>query len=359
MNRPERNLVGWMLWLGLGLLANRLALAEPPAGPQPMCRAVGFRVIDLPFPQGSPLTVAVWYPTAAAPVQHLYGGTARGMVAVDGEPLVPPASVPLFLFSHGYGGCGLSASYLCEALAARGWIVAAPDHHDRHSVARIRGGAAAALDRKAFLAHAGEIARSNPDRRGPFLYRLDEIKAVLDGILAADPFGRFIDRQQIAVGGHSFGGFTVLGLCGTIPERRDPRIRAVLLLSSGAAGYLYNDSELAMVQVPVMYFLGEREKGQKRGEKTMDALAKKILKSLTVPWYFLEIACGTHFSFNTCLADTLAARFFFSGSEDQFEVIRRYAVAFLEKHVAGNPRADQVLARPDPLLTRFERRPAP
>lgn len=330
--------------------------AEP--GPAPR-HAVGFRVVALSCPPGTPLTVAVWYPTTAAPTRHRYGGTTFGEVAVDGEPLVPHASCPLFLFSHGYGGCGLAATYLTEALAARGWIVAAPDHHDRHSVARIRGGAVPTLDRRAFLAHAGEIARSDPGHRAPFLYRLDEIEAVLDGMLAADPFGRFIDRERIAVGGHSFGGFTVLGLCGTIPERHNPRIRAALLLSSGAAGYLYNDTELGRVQVPMMYFLGEREKEQKRGAKTMDALARKILGRLASPWYFLEIAGGNHFTFNTCLADTLAARFFFSGSDDQFEVIRRYAVAFLEKHVAGNPRADQVLARPDPRVTRFERSPAP
>ena len=131
------------------------------------------------------------------------------------------------VFSHGYGGGGLGAVFFTEALAARGWIVAAPDHHDRHSAVRIRTGRQD-FDRAGLLRHAREIAGSGPDDRGPYLYRLDEMKVALDGMVESKLFGKIIDRGKIAVGGHSFGGFTSLGLCGTIPERRDARIKAVL-----------------------------------------------------------------------------------------------------------------------------------
>jgi len=54
----------------------------------------------------------------------------------------------------------------------------------------------------------------------------------------------------------------------------------------------------------------------------------------------------------------LAARFL-SGTEAQYEVIRRYAIAFLQKHVAGSKDADNVLEQKDALLTRYIREPLP
>ena len=56
--------------------------------------------------------------------------------------------------------------------------------------------------------------------------------------------------------------------------------------------------------------------------------------------------------------DRLAARFL-SGAEEQFSVIRRYSIAFLEKHVAGRKGADSVLEQEDALLARYIREPLP
>ena len=44
---------------------------------------------------------------------------------------------------------------------------------------------------------------------------------------------------------------------------------------------------------------------------------------------------------------------FLSGNEKQFEVIRRYSIAFLEEYVAGRLDSGQVLERKDPLLTNY------
>ena len=44
-----------------------------------------------------------------------------------------------------------------------------------------------------------------------------------------------------------------------------------------------------------------------------------------------------------------------SGTDEQFEVIRRYSIAFLEKHVAGKNAAGLVLDHSDSMLTRYER----
>ncbi len=265
---------------------------------------VGYTVLDFPHHSGKQnktLTVAVWYPTESAPAHHDYGGKAKGIVALNAPPYQAGGPYPFLLFSHGFGGSGLAHRFLAEKLAARGWIVAAPDHGDRYSAFRIRTGPNNDLDRPGFLIEARKIGLSGPDQRGKYEYRLDELKAVLDGMLESSPFKMLINRNQIAVGGHSLGGFTALGLCGPVEERRDARIKAVLLFSTGAGGYLFRENELDRLKIPYLYFLGEREEGQKRGDRTMKELAEKVFLRAAPPKYLVVLKGGGHFSFNEAL----------------------------------------------------------
>lgn len=345
----------------LALSVGGAAGAEASRRSTPAPYRVGYRVIDLDRggdPPAPPVTVAVWYPTARAPKRITYGGSTTGRVALDAPPLAGRGRFPLLVFSHGYGGCGLGAVFLTERLAARGWVVAAPDHHDRHSAARIRTGPVRRLDRAGLLRHAREIGSSGPEDRGPLLYRLDELRLVVDRMAGSAPFGKIVDPKRIAVGGHSLGGFTALGLCGTIEARHDERVRALLLFSTGAGGYLYRSSELARVRIPAMVFLGERERRSRRGGRTMAEIADGLFRALAPPKYFLEVRGASHFSFNGRLSDNLGARLL-SGTEEELEVIRRYSIAFLETHVAGEERAGRALERGDPKLSRYEARPGP
>ncbi len=70
---------------------------------------------------------------------------------------------------------------------------------------RMRTGQEGDFNRLGRLQHAKQIAGSGPGDRGKYLYRLDEIRLVQDGMLTSDAFGELIDRDRIAVGGHSFG----------------------------------------------------------------------------------------------------------------------------------------------------------
>ncbi|MBW2411521.1 MAG: hypothetical protein JRF72_17115 [Deltaproteobacteria bacterium] len=316
---------------------------------------VGYTILDLNLgdSQGNnTLTVAVWYPTGELPRSYTYGGPTEGKVATNAKPYSQQGPYPLLIFSHGYGGSGLGSVFLTEPLAARGWIVVAPDHHDRHSAVRIGSGQNEQFDRQGFLRHAREISNSGPGDRNKYLYRVDEIKQVLDQILQSKPFRDLIDKDRIAVGGHSFGGYTALGLCGTIDKYRDDRIKGLLLYSTGAGGYLYREKELARVNIPSMYFLGERERNQKRGAKTMAELADKVYRNLPPPKYLLEIKGANHFSFNNRFTHKRSARWL-SGTEEQFEVIRRYSIAFLKKHFAEKDGQDGVLKQQDALITRY------
>ena len=323
--------------------------------------SVGYQVLDFKYLKGGQeqeLTAAVWYPTASQPKSYKYGGPTSGNIAVNAAPLAKGGPYPLLVFSHGYGGSGLGSVFFTERLAARGWIVVAPDHHDSHSAVRIRTGQKKEFDRWELLRHAKEIASSSPKDRWKYLYRLDEMKLTLDRMLTHPSFGKLIDRQRIAVGGHSFGGFTALGLCGTIKECHDTRIKAVLLFSTGSGGYLFTEDELRGVRIPSMLFIGEREKEQYRGAKTMSEFSDKIWRSMSPPKYFLEVRGANHFSFNNRFMDTHRTRLL-SGSEEQYEVIRRYSIAFLEKHVAGKNDSGRVLEQSDPMLTHYVKELSP
>jgi len=72
--------------------------------------------------------------------------------------------------------------------------------------------------------------------------------------------------------------------------------------------------------------------------------------------YFLEIKDAGHFSFNNGFGATPRARDR-SGTEEQFEVIRWYSIAFLEKYVAGEKDSDHVLNQSHALLSSYLREP--
>jgi hypothetical protein len=101
-----------------------------------------------------------------------------------------------------------------------------------------------------------------------------------------------------------------------------------------------------------MLFMGEREEHQLRGSKRMSELSAKIYAQVAAPKYFLEVSGAGHFSFNNRFSDSRMAGLL-SGTEQHFDVVRRYSIAFLEKHVAGKNESGQVLEQSDPQLTRY------
>ena len=152
-------------------------------------QAAGYRVLTL----ANGRKVAVWYPAAAEEKPFAYARTYNGFmgsVAFDAPPAACPR-VPLVLFSHGLGGCGLQTLFLTEELARHGYVVAAPDHADSATC----------------------------------------------GIGAV---------------GHSLGGYTVIGMAGGWPSWKSPEIKAVLALSPYVAPFVVHGT-IGKLSAPVMY----------------------------------------------------------------------------------------------------------
>jgi predicted dienelactone hydrolase len=270
---------------------------------------VGYTVLDIGRQRnGSPetLTVAVWYPTSQEQDLHDPGiATTGNGVALEGEPPARGGPYPLLAFSHGYGGSGLGAQFLASQLTKLGWIVVAPDHHDKYSAFRIRSGR---QDVNPFdlTRQSNDIRKADADpirRQMHYLYRLEDMKFTLDELVASADWSQLIDKDRIAICGHSSGGFSALGLCGTIEQYHDLRIKAMLLFSRGAFGQLSGENlfeadELSAVTIPSMILVGEQDVADQRGTKSVSELAGDLYAKLNAPKYLLMVNDAGRLSVN-------------------------------------------------------------
>jgi len=149
-------------------------------------------------PDGPTTTVALYYPTMAAPRAIAMGPFALD-VAIGGKPVDKVKA--LILLSHGIGGSELGHSVLAQALARNGYLVAALRHPGDNWQDR-------------------SLIEKSPERY--FDERPRQASRVIDAILA-DPAWKVriaTDSLGPRVGalGHSAGGYTVLALAGARPD---------------------------------------------------------------------------------------------------------------------------------------------
>jgi predicted dienelactone hydrolase len=141
-----------------------------------------------------PMRTTVWFPapddareTEAVGVPMFDGGS----VAPANEVSARAGTYPLVLLSHGTGGSFIQVMWLGRYLAARGYIVAAVNHHGNTAIEKYQA--------QGFML---------------FWERPRDLSAVLDRMLADPLFGPRIDRNRIGAAGFSLGGYTVLVLAG-------------------------------------------------------------------------------------------------------------------------------------------------
>ena len=175
-----------MALLCLSCLTAVPALAEN--GYNPGFRTLGFWQQE----SGIRVDVNVWYPSVRAPRSLSYAPwTIRG--ARNGKPV--PGRFPLILLSHPSSGTRFSFHDTAAALAARGFVVAAPTHP---------------RDCMANMDHL-------------FLWeqlknRALELSATMDLLLADKDIGPSIDPKRIGVLGYGSGATAALLLGGALPD---------------------------------------------------------------------------------------------------------------------------------------------
>jgi predicted dienelactone hydrolase len=276
---------------------------------------VAYRRIDVQdVATGELFPVALWYPTRAAPASLFLTGSLSACrlpavlcrwIAFEMQAAsnAPPADgrFGLIVISHGAGGLSLNHRDLAMALASHGYVVAAPTH-PRGTDNDISG-------------------------IGVWVGRPRQVSRVIDAVLEDTELGPHVRRGRIGVVGHSNGGYTALAVAGAkpnpqaiiahcrqhpddtrfcsyggaatreatrkagdIPDVRDPRVRAIVLMAPNAAPF--TDDALARVTVPVRIY------GAERDDLTVVRYhAERLAKALPPETEYLLIKRAGHFSF--------------------------------------------------------------
>ncbi|MFY9826470.1 MAG: alpha/beta fold hydrolase [Thermoanaerobaculia bacterium] len=225
--------------------------------------------------QGISFPVLVLYPTAVPSAP-----TAFGPYTIDASADAPIAEgpFPLVVVSHGNSGSHLAYRSFASHLARNGYVVA-------------------------MLEHPGNNRNDNR-LEGTYenlVNRPRHVRLTLDAVSLDAQFWGSVQPLNVAIIGHSIGGYTALAVAGGTPwtETRqrvevvpDPRVRALVLLAPATAWYLPEDS-LRNVTVPILMLTAEHDPFTPRWHA--DLVLDRVPDRSRVTWRIVENA--GHFSF--------------------------------------------------------------
>lgn len=269
--------------------------------------AVGFKTSTLAS-SDRPLEMVVWYPTASTAKSEVIGDNPI-FASASAVGNAPPATGehPLVVISHGYRGNWSNQTWLASALAHQGYIVAAVNHpgsttHDR-----------------------------SPKAAAQLWLRPADISRAIDAVLAQpEQFGA-VEKDRIAVAGHSLGGWTALEIAGsrfdterfakdcashlklascnvykTMNPASDPdanaqlaanlsdkRVTAIISLDLGLSRGM-TDASLAVLPVPTLVIAAGVPSEDLPAQLESADLVKRLPPAST---HYVEIADASHFSF--------------------------------------------------------------
>ncbi|MEO7398848.1 MAG: alpha/beta fold hydrolase [Ilumatobacteraceae bacterium] len=366
----------------------------------PGSHAVGYRVFTTTGAKEQPLTLRAWYParrpadewpatiTYTAPNkfdEQITPGkeiTAVGQALTDAQPEQTDELYPLVVFSHGYSLSPIVYSTLVEHYASQGFVVLAPEHNESFD-GSLTGFWEELIDRPV------DIHRT-----------IDHAELLTK---PGAPLAGLIDLDNVAVVGHSYGGYTALAaagapfdfaayktrcaaltaddplnfFCAPIPNESDmamragldevpsgvwpsfgdPRVKAVISLAGDA--YLFDQRGLAELEVPIMVMGGTIDEGTPYtwGAKlTYDHVGSnnKTLVSFPGAGHFLFVdPCenlpwveSSVYRDGICLDAVWGTR--------PLDIVMHYTTAFLRDTLNADPEARAALAGQQPHLDNVE-----
>ena len=237
----------------------------------------------------------------------------------------PPTGFPMVVFSHGYLACGTQSTLLMGALAQAGYFVLAPNHRDALC------GAARAIG---WLFPEQSFFRSDQWSDETYQDRVADIRAILNAQPAIGWFeGVPVDRNRVALAGHSLGGYTVLGMAGGWPSWKDKRVKAVLAFAPFSSPFV-GKGDLGHLNVPVMYQSGTLDLGG-----TAISGPGQAYSLSGAPKIYVEFNGATHLAWTDL-------------SRTYLGVIAEYSIAFLDQYLKGTDRLTTLTAKPLPAQVR-------
>jgi len=261
--RPvSSSLVCWLrtVLLVLAAIVVTVLLTTRPAHAETQ---IGFQLVQVPDPQGTPVEVGIWYPTATVATKPV-PGLGDALLAPN-SPLLGQG-LPLVVMSHGNGGWFGGHHDTAETLARAGFVVAA-------------------------LTHSHDNFRDQ-SRSTDLPSRPRQLHVLIDYMLADWPQHGQLDPGRVGAFGFSAGGLTVLVAAGgeldlarvpahcrshpthfdcrlmtlqpppvdalAAPWVHDARIRAVVS-AAPALGYAFRPESLGAITVPVQLWRAEND----------------------------------------------------------------------------------------------------
>jgi pimeloyl-ACP methyl ester carboxylesterase len=198
---------------------------------------------------GVPLTGTPWAP---------YRATITSTSAREAPEIDRRGRYPLVLLSHGSGNDGADYSYVSEAVASYGYVIAAPDHTGNtrdDTVADVVN----SLAGKQVLACLDGLPRPCSDATATTLVNRGlDLAAILDALedgLDATVFHGKIDLDRVGTWGHSRGAQTALIMSSgsaSLKMQPDPRILGVATMAPPIASV----DQLASLRAPVLLLHG-------------------------------------------------------------------------------------------------------
>ena len=181
-------------------------------------------------------TCEIWYPAAAQHAgQDIAPESQDSFTVPPNDTVRTQASVrnaaarrgtyPLIIFSHPSGSSRRGATFLCTHLSSHGYVVAALDHSE--------------VVKPELARQVSETQQQKTARWEALIAsRVPDVRFLLDHLLGnahlfdseTGELQARVDPTQIAIVGHSFGGWTALEATGV-----EQRIRAVVALAPGGS----------------------------------------------------------------------------------------------------------------------------
>ena len=249
---------------------NRIDIVRPDA-PSLAARGqhpVGVTTHDITIYAGRTLTTEIWYPARAdtepgigydtlirdgVTPTILHGSACRNARPAQGI-------APLIVISHGYPGNRYLLAHLAESLAAKGYVVAAPDH-------------------------AGSTYQDQQPFEVTLVHRPLDQRGVIDGMAElGGELGALVNCEKVGLIGYSMGGYGALimggaGLAATALNHtragsgnmlsrhlagsdthaalRDPRLKAIIPIGPWGNGQsMWDASGLAQLDTPMFMIAG-------------------------------------------------------------------------------------------------------
>jgi predicted dienelactone hydrolase len=333
---------------------------------------VGVATVTVGDPAGErPLTVDVWFPIAPAAdtaplapqrytlLPDVYYQSPTALAATPDQ--IAPGPFPLIVYSHGSNAIRYLHSAYTEFLAGHGYVVVAADHTGNTVFDLIAG------------------AGTDADRQRIAFDRPDDVRRLVDAFTdpadaTAGGFAVSVDADDVAVTGHSLGGYTSIasatGVTTEVGEvLPDDRVDAIITLAPAVGGALLTDERLAALDVPMMVIVGTDD-----ATTPVDPNVTRLWDLTTnTPAYRVELVHGEHQTFTDfCsyqeavptlpavpqavvdLIDDYAVGGCSPGDIDHVranDLTTTYALQFLDQVFHGGPAIDPALVRtPDDVL---------